>query len=185
MKDGTAAAWSEAKMTESKTNNTYPTWADFMKNFTTSFKTANVKGTTLASLIKMKMEHRENVVAFNSRFMLDAGKSGINNEAMIMVYQKAICPPLLREAITSGELKTVEEWMNMVANLDANWTSANSILEGAWGSRDKKNYKGGNKGGKGESSTSIKRLTKEEGKNRRKEGRCFICNEKGHISRNC
>ncbi|EGO03809.1 hypothetical protein SERLA73DRAFT_175460, partial [Serpula lacrymans var. lacrymans S7.3] len=48
MKDGTAASWSEAKMTKYKDKNAYPTWADFMKMFTASFRTANVKGTASA-----------------------------------------------------------------------------------------------------------------------------------------
>ncbi|EGO04871.1 hypothetical protein SERLA73DRAFT_149214 [Serpula lacrymans var. lacrymans S7.3] len=109
MKDGTAASWSEAKMTEYKEKNTYPLWADFMKTFTASFRTANIKGTASAALMKMKMEPGENAVAFNSRFMLDAGKSGINNGAMIMIYQKAIRPPLLRGALTRKELVTIEE----------------------------------------------------------------------------
>ncbi|EGN99222.1 hypothetical protein SERLA73DRAFT_54881 [Serpula lacrymans var. lacrymans S7.3] len=90
MEDGTATSWSKAKMTKYKEKNAYLTWADFMKTFTASFRTANIKGTASAALMKMKMEPGENAVAFNSRFMLDAGKSGINNEAMIMVYQKAI-----------------------------------------------------------------------------------------------
>ncbi|EGO04971.1 hypothetical protein SERLA73DRAFT_68626 [Serpula lacrymans var. lacrymans S7.3] len=80
----------KAKMTEYKEKNAYPMWADFMKTFTASFRTANVKGTALATLMKMKMEQGENAVAFNSRSMLDAGKSGINNEAMIMISANTI-----------------------------------------------------------------------------------------------
>ncbi|EGO30222.1 hypothetical protein SERLADRAFT_431700 [Serpula lacrymans var. lacrymans S7.9] len=128
---------SEAKMTEYKDKNTYPTWADFIKTFTASFRMANVKGTASAALMKMKMEQGENAVAFNSRFMLDAGKSGINNKAMIMVYQKAIRPPLLRGALTGKELLTIKDLMSTVANLDANWISANAISEGVWGARNK------------------------------------------------
>ncbi|EGN99449.1 hypothetical protein SERLA73DRAFT_73972 [Serpula lacrymans var. lacrymans S7.3] len=124
-------------MTEYKEKNAYPTWADFMKTFTASFRTANIKGTASAALMKMKMERGENAVAFNSRFMLDAGKSGINNKAMIMVYQKAIRPPLLHGALTGKELLTIKDWMSTVANLDANWISANTISEGAWGTRNK------------------------------------------------
>ncbi|EGO26992.1 hypothetical protein SERLADRAFT_436816 [Serpula lacrymans var. lacrymans S7.9] len=183
MKDGTAASWSEAKMTEYKDKNAYPTWAEFMKTFTASFRTANVKGTASAALMKMRMEPGENAVAFNSRFMLDAGKSGINNKAMIMVYQKAIRPPLLRGALTGKELVTIEDWMNTVANLDANWISANAISEGTWGTRNKERQYDKNR--KSGPSTSVKRLTKDEEETRRKEGRCFICNEKGHIGRNC
>ncbi|EGO29803.1 hypothetical protein SERLADRAFT_433759 [Serpula lacrymans var. lacrymans S7.9] len=174
---------SEAKMTEYKDKNAYPTWADFMKMFTASFRTANVKGTASAALMKMRMEPGENAVAFNSMFMLDAGKSGINNEAMIMVYQKAIRPPLLRGALTGKELVTIEDWMNTVANLDANWISANTISEGTWGTRNKERQY--NKNRKSGPSTSVKRLTKDKEETRRKEGRCFICNEKGHIGRNC
>ncbi|EGN95612.1 hypothetical protein SERLA73DRAFT_59923, partial [Serpula lacrymans var. lacrymans S7.3] len=50
MKDGNTASWSEAKMTEYKEKNAYPTWADFIKTFTASFRTANVKGTASAAL---------------------------------------------------------------------------------------------------------------------------------------
>ncbi|EGO01327.1 hypothetical protein SERLA73DRAFT_72271 [Serpula lacrymans var. lacrymans S7.3] len=183
MKDSNAASWSEAKMTKYKEKNAYSTWADFMKTFTASFRTANVKGTASAALMKMKMEQGENAVAFNSRFMLDAGKSGINNEAMIMVYQKAIRPPLLCRALTGKELLTTEDWMGTVANLEANWISANAISEGAWGARNKERQNDRNR--KSGPSTSTRRLTKDEEESRRKEGRCFICNEKGHIGRNC
>ncbi|EGO24327.1 hypothetical protein SERLADRAFT_437938 [Serpula lacrymans var. lacrymans S7.9] len=183
MKDGNATSWSEAKMTEYKEKNTYPTWADFMKTFTASFRTANIKGTASAALMKMKIEQGENAVAFNSRFMLDAGKSGINNEAMIMVYQKAIRSPLLHGALTGKELLTIEDWMSTVVNLDANWISANAISEGAWGARNKERQNNRNR--KSGPSTSTRRLTKDEEESRRKEGRCFICNEKGHIGRNC
>ncbi|EGO04461.1 hypothetical protein SERLA73DRAFT_148960 [Serpula lacrymans var. lacrymans S7.3] len=169
-------------MTEYKAKNTYPSWADFMKTFTASFRTTNIKGTASAALMKMKMEPGENAVAFNSRFMLDARKSGINNGAMIMVYQKAIRPPLLRGALTGKEPVTIEDWMNTVANLDANWISANVISKGMWGTRNKERQN--NKNCKGGPLTSAKRVTKDEEETRRKEGRCFICNKKGHIGRN-
>ncbi|EGN97286.1 hypothetical protein SERLA73DRAFT_153733 [Serpula lacrymans var. lacrymans S7.3] len=150
----------EAKMTKYKEKNAYPMWADFMKTFTASFRMANVKGTASAALMKMKMEPGENAVAFNSRFMLDAGKSNINNKAMIMVYQKVVRPPLLRRALTRKKLVTIEDWMNTVANLDTNWVSANAIFKGTWGNRNKERQN--NKNCKGGPSTSAKRLTKEE-----------------------
>ncbi|EGO01725.1 hypothetical protein SERLA73DRAFT_70893 [Serpula lacrymans var. lacrymans S7.3] len=106
-----------------------------------------------------------------------------DKKKVIMVYQKAIRPPLLRRALTGKELVTIEDWMNTVANLDANWISANAISEGTWGARNKERQY--NKNCKSGPSTSVKRLTKDEEETRRKEGRCFICNEKGHIGRNC
>ncbi|EGN93400.1 hypothetical protein SERLA73DRAFT_78705 [Serpula lacrymans var. lacrymans S7.3] len=172
MKDGNAASWSKAKMTKYKEKNAYPTWADFMKTFTASFRTANIKGMASAALMKMKMEQGESAVAFNSRFMLDAGKSSINNKAMIMVYQKAIRSPLLRGALTRKELLTIKDWMSTVANLDANWISANAISEGTWGARNKERQNDRNR--KSGLSTSARRLTKDEEESRRKEGRCFM-----------
>ncbi|EGN96695.1 hypothetical protein SERLA73DRAFT_154168 [Serpula lacrymans var. lacrymans S7.3] len=135
MEDKTAALWSEAKMTEYKEKNAYPTWADFMKTFTASFRTANIKGMALAVLMKMKMEPGENAVAFNSR----------------------------------KELVIIKDWINTVANLDANWISANTISEGNRGTRNKERQN--NKNCNGGPSTSAKRLTKDKEETRRKEGR--------------
>ncbi|EGO28251.1 hypothetical protein SERLADRAFT_434135 [Serpula lacrymans var. lacrymans S7.9] len=84
MKEGAALAWKETKLTEYTRLGKYPKWADFETDFNGTFITADVKGAASAALMTMKMETGEMAVKFNSRFMVEAGKSGLNNEGLIM-----------------------------------------------------------------------------------------------------
>ncbi|EGO27837.1 hypothetical protein SERLADRAFT_435605 [Serpula lacrymans var. lacrymans S7.9] len=95
MEEGAALAWKETKSTEYTGSGRYPKWADFETDFNGTFITADVKGAASAALMTMKMETGETAVKFNSRFMVDAGKSGLNDEGLIMVYKSSIHPYLL------------------------------------------------------------------------------------------
>ncbi|EGO03255.1 hypothetical protein SERLA73DRAFT_69158 [Serpula lacrymans var. lacrymans S7.3] len=129
----------------------------------------------------MKMETGETAVKFNSRFMVEAGKSGLNDEGLIMVYKSSIHPYLLQNVLNSStQPKNIAGWMSTVAGLDANWTNSNSITKGKWGKKGEKKKE--EKRGRSQSS-SAKCLTKDEEDLLKKEGQCFICKEQGHISR--
>ncbi|EGO01652.1 hypothetical protein SERLA73DRAFT_150796 [Serpula lacrymans var. lacrymans S7.3] len=145
MKKGATLAWKETKLMEYTGSGKYPKWADFKTNFNGTFITVDVKGAASAALMTMKMETGEMAVKFNSRFMVEAGKSSLNDEGLIM-------------------------------------TNSNSISEGKWGKKGEKKRE--EKGGRSQSS-SAKHLTKDEEDLLKREGRCFICKEQGHISRFC
>ncbi|EGO30340.1 hypothetical protein SERLADRAFT_431869 [Serpula lacrymans var. lacrymans S7.9] len=105
MKEGATLVWKETKLTEYTGSGKYPKWADFKTDFNGTFITADVKGAASAALMTMKMETGETAVKFNSHFMVDAGKSGLNDEGLIMVYKSSIRPYLLQNMPT-GQTRT-------------------------------------------------------------------------------
>ncbi|EGO01445.1 hypothetical protein SERLA73DRAFT_70631 [Serpula lacrymans var. lacrymans S7.3] len=138
----------------------YPTWTDFKSDFNGTFITEDVKGAASAALMTMKIETGETAAKFNSRFMVEAGKSGLNNEGLIMVYKSSICPYLLQNVLNSStQPKNIAGWMSTVAGLDANWMNLNSISERKWGKKGEKKKE--KKGGRSQSS-SAKHLTKDK-----------------------
>ncbi|EGO04770.1 hypothetical protein SERLA73DRAFT_68435 [Serpula lacrymans var. lacrymans S7.3] len=168
MKEGAALAWKETKLKEYTGSGKYPKWADFKTDFNGTFITADVKGAASAALMTMKMETGETAVKFNSCFMVDAGKSSLNDEGLIMVYKSSIRPYLLQNVLNSStQPKNIAGWMSTVAGLDANWTNSNSISKGKWGRKGEK--KKGEKGGRSQSS-STKCLSKDEEDSLKREG---------------
>ncbi|EGO00150.1 hypothetical protein SERLA73DRAFT_152238 [Serpula lacrymans var. lacrymans S7.3] len=161
MKEGAALAWEETKLTEYIGSAKYPKWTDFETDFNGTFIIADVKGAASAALMTMKMETGGKAVKFNSCFMVEARKSGLNDGGLIMVYKR---------------------WMSTVSGLDANWTNSNSISEGKWGKKGEKKKE--EKGGRSQLS-SVKCLTKNKEDLLKRDGQCFICKEQGYISQFC
>ncbi|EGN99579.1 hypothetical protein SERLA73DRAFT_72389 [Serpula lacrymans var. lacrymans S7.3] len=161
MKEGVALAWKETKLTEYTGSGKYPKWTDFETDFNGTFITADVKGAAGAALMTIKLETGETAVKFNARSMVEAGKSGLNDEGLIMVYKR---------------------WMSTVTGLDTNWTNSNSISERKWG---KKGEKKREEKSRRSQSSSAKCLTKDKEDALKREGQCFICKEQGQILRSC
>ncbi|EGN97728.1 hypothetical protein SERLA73DRAFT_154027 [Serpula lacrymans var. lacrymans S7.3] len=135
-----------------------------------TFITADVKATASVVFMMMKMETGETAVKFNSYFMVEAGKSGLNNEGLIM------------NILNSTQPKNIAGWISTVAGLDANWMNSNSISKGKWGKKGEKKKE--EKGGRSQLSLA-KQLTKDEEDSLKREGQCFICKEQGHMSQFC
>ncbi|EGO04511.1 hypothetical protein SERLA73DRAFT_68196 [Serpula lacrymans var. lacrymans S7.3] len=102
MKEGADLVWKETKLTEYTGLGKYPKWMDFKTDFNGPFITTDVKGTTNMAFMTMKMETGETAVKFNSHFMVEAGKSGLSDEGLIMVYKSSICPYFLQNVLNSS-----------------------------------------------------------------------------------
>ncbi|KIN96910.1 hypothetical protein M404DRAFT_32767 [Pisolithus tinctorius Marx 270] len=160
MKKGVAHSWAATfqKVSLEKTPPSFGTFADFTKYFKESFTSPDTVGTAIAKLYVALIE-----------FFSQGLKPFITNRIHMMETTPT----------------KIEGWYTQAQKFDAKWRKVNEIS----GRKEKKMFHPRNNFSKEKDPNAMDvdgvRLSKEERDHHIKEGRCFGCGNKGHLSREC
>jgi hypothetical protein len=142
--------------------------------------------------LRMERDDLDNYIAKFSNLANKAGY-GLNDEATLALFERGLPAPLLSNAVKFHHPNTWDEWVNAVRVQHQEYFHLKSILGGSerrmGGTRDQ--WRNALKHAKDPNAMDIGRtraratLTDADKAKLQKEGRCFRCQQQGHISRNC
>lgn len=200
MTDKEARTWKELfinKIQDSTTGDLhFPTITNFVNELKDAFKMEDLTQTAMnkLSLLKQGNKTAEELVT-EFRFLagqaqLEA-KSHSDNMHMIRAFQAALNPQLARRILFGDPVpKTIGEWYTRAIQLDTNYRMALAIM----GKTPNKNQNMKNQGRNWYTKTNdqkdpkamdVDALTMDERMVLMKQGLCFKCKKRGHISRDC
>ena len=158
----------------------YGTWPDFQAEFERTFISSDVAGEARSDLFTLKQDGDAD--GYVAQFKILAMRAGITEtNALVEYFQRGLKPALLNRIYGMNQLpSTMEEWYSAAIRLDNQYRRLRSML-----GRTNNSTRSDKQDSSGKSSVNIKRLTDEQAAEYRKDGRCFRCGNKGHISRNC
>jgi hypothetical protein len=185
------------------TSNIY--WTHFITEFNQAFANSTEKQTATAKLHTLHMEGR-NLDSYLAKFHTLAGKAGygLNEEGTLNLLRRGLPEPLAKEIIKSDNPQTYNEWEVAAHKHHDIWMRLSSLYpskgqktkfgktEGQWRRTFAPKPQTMPKKSDGVVPMQVDppgwinhTLTNEEKTHLMKEGRCFRCSNKGHMSRTC
>ncbi|KIO00898.1 hypothetical protein M404DRAFT_109614, partial [Pisolithus tinctorius Marx 270] len=161
----------------------FGTFADFVKDFKASFTSADTAGTAIAKLRTLKQ--KDSVEQYITDFRTAAADSTIMEDVALIEFFSQGLKPFIANRIHMMETTPtkITEWYTQVQRFDAKWRKVNETF----GRKEKKTFHPRNNFAKEKDPNAMDvdgvRLSKEERDRHIKEGRCFGCGNKGHLSR--
>ncbi|KIN95976.1 hypothetical protein M404DRAFT_33715 [Pisolithus tinctorius Marx 270] len=141
----------------------FGTFANFTKDFKSSFTSPDTAGTAITKLHTMKQ--KDLVEQYITDFQTAATDSTITEDVML--------------------IELISEWYTHAQKFDAKWRKVNELS----GKKEKRTFYPKNNLAEEKDPNAMDmdgvRLSKEERDCHIKEGRCFSCGNKGHLSQEC
>ncbi|KIO01477.1 hypothetical protein M404DRAFT_28779 [Pisolithus tinctorius Marx 270] len=158
---------------------------DFVKNFKESFTSADTAGTTIAKLRTLKQ--KESVEQYITDFRTAAADSTITEDIALIKFFSQGLKPFIANRIHMMETTPtkITEWYTQAQKFDAKWRKVNEFST----KKEKKTFHPRNNFAEEKDPNAMDvdgvKLSKEERDQHIKEGRCFGCRNKGHLSQEC
>src|ERR1700676_2656660 len=186
MKGGTTAGWSESFIQTADTLGTFGNWADFERALKTAFSPIDSEGTARTKLRHLKQGSGglDNYIA---EFRILVSKCGItDNTSLIEYFMEGLNPKLLeRVYFTETMPTTIQGWYEAANKFDGQSRRAKAIADRARGGftaekpppprvthiRDPNAM-----------DIDAIRMSQNERREHMHNGKCFICQQKGHRS---
>ena len=175
---------------------TFGTFEEFIKNFKKDFTPIDSVGSAIAKL--RTLSQKNSVEEYISEFRTAAVRSKItDNAALIEFFSTGLKHALVHRILGMDTVPTtIEDWYAKASHFDNQWLKAKAIT-----AHSNPSY-GGNRNSSNKKKfyqkpsfqkerdpdamdVDVVRLSKEDRDRYIKEGRCFNCSSKGHMSREC
>ncbi|KIN94297.1 hypothetical protein M404DRAFT_35197, partial [Pisolithus tinctorius Marx 270] len=150
-----------------------------------SFTSADTAGTAIAKLRTLKQ--KDSVEQYITDFRTAAADSTITEDVALIEFFSQGLKPFIANRIHMMETTPtkITEWYTQAQKFNAKWRKVNEIS----GRKEKKTFHPRNNFAEEKDPNAMDvdgvRLSKEERDRHIKEGRCFGCGNKGHLSREC
>ena len=194
LQEGPAGYWAQAKSTQAERTGLWGTYNDFLDEFTMAFISNNQESEATDKLINIKQE--STVTAYNSEFRSLAEEAGvIEFRFLSRFYLRGLRDDLSAEVVRRKPTATTMQTLyDRALEAEADYAFQKAIhikqirtapfrnFNRQFQNRQpwRNNYQGRNF-----NQNRFQRLSNEERNRFMQEGRCFICKQVGHISRNC
>ena len=199
MKKGVAQAWASDYFEQAMAQQpvTFGTFDKFIENFKKVFTPIDSVGSTIAKL--QTLSQRGSVEEYISEFRTAAVRSKItDNAALIEFFTTGLKPTLVHRILGMDTVPdTIELWYAKASHFDNQWLKAKAIT-----ARSNPSYGSNNRNNTGKKKfyqkpslqkekdpdamdIDVVRFSKEDRDRYIKEGHCFNCSNKGHMSREC
>ena len=199
MKKGVAQAWASDYFEQAMAQQpvTFGTFDKFIENFKKVFTPVDSIGSAIAKL--RTLSQKGPVEEYISEFCTAAVCSKItNNAALIEFFTTGLKPALVHRILRMDTVPdTIELWYTKAFHFDNQWLKAKAIT-----ARSNPSYGSNHRSNSGKKKfyqkpslqkekdpdamdVDVVRLSKEDRDHYIKEGHCFNCSNKGHMSREC
>ena len=178
IKSGTGGSW-KLNWIKEHTNSTtgvvaHGAWNTFKDAFLKQFQEPNYEARNRQAL-SMISQGNKSAADYAQKFQLVAGRSGINDDnALSTLFLNGLNAPLIQKIYMGDLPTTLQEWYDKAIQLDQQWIQAQTITRNTRDNRqDVQNVQ-----------IRTTRLSPEEVRRYRTEGRCFRCGQIGHMANN-
>ncbi|KIO05536.1 hypothetical protein M404DRAFT_52484, partial [Pisolithus tinctorius Marx 270] len=191
MKKDVARSWAATfqKTSLEKNPPSFGTFANFVKDFKASFTSANTVGSlkylTYTAIAKLRtLKQKDSVEQYITDFRTAAADSTITEDVTLIEFFSQGLKPFIVNRIHMMETTPtkITEWYTQAQKFDAKWRKVNETF----GKKEKKTFHPRNNFAEEKDPNTMDvdgvRLSKEEQDHHIKEGRCFGCRNKGHLS---
>ncbi|KIN98737.1 hypothetical protein M404DRAFT_31064 [Pisolithus tinctorius Marx 270] len=187
MKKGVTHSWATTfqKTSLEKNPPSFGTFADFVKDFKNSFTSPDTASTAITKLHTMKQ--KESVEQYITDFQTAAANSTITEDVALIEFFSQGLKPFITNRIHMMETTPtkITNWYTQAQKFDAKWRKVNKFSR----KKEKRTFHPRNSFSEEKDPNTMDvdgvRLSKEERDHHIKEGRCFSCGNKGHLSREC
>jgi hypothetical protein len=150
-------------------------WYLMIETATTLFGPINPEQTAREEL--RTIQQRTTVTDYHARFLRNATRSGYNEEALVDAFYTGLKEPIKDMMVNIQRPETLNSLLSVAVDYEAR------ILARA---KERKKNEPKRPWFSGKPTTiNATKLSQEERTKRMKEGRCFICNQTGHMARTC
>ncbi|PAV17366.1 hypothetical protein PNOK_0743000 [Pyrrhoderma noxium] len=156
-------------------------WADFEQAFKDRFITSDEAGEAIRELNKLKVKNQKYDEYINTFQMLARQAKITEYNALMPYFLQGLPTKLVESAYNSTQLPdTMDKWYDYVRKIGIQWNNMNQLLQGRGITVKSPTVKDPD-------AMDVDRvqLSKNQRTEYLKEGKCFNCGRKGHISRNC
>ena len=190
MREGSAALWAltETEAAFKRNPPSFGTWQDFLDKFSTSFILENTKEQAIAWMTTTKVDKKIPLMDYISQFKSNAALSEINNEDVLINFFSRGIPPSLMKRIYGMDTvpTTIDKWYQTTLRFQHVWEK--EIVKGRpnpFHNRQQRQHNNGYKKDPNAMDVDAVQLSEQEQKRRFREGLCYKCGGKGHISKGC
>jgi len=191
MKKAVAQSWATDYYEQALAQNppSFGTWENFEKEFKKSFMPVDTAGTAIAKL--RTLTQKGTVEEYITEFRTHAHQSTIKDQhALIEFFTTGLKTPLVNRIYGMDTVPdTVEGWYEKASHFENQWQKARAIASRSnrTDRPKKKNYSRPSVRERDPDAMDVDaiRLSREDRDKYIKEGRCFNCGNKGHLSREC
>ena len=191
MREGLAALWSltetEAALKRNPPN--FGTWQNFLNKFSTSFILENTKDQAITWMMTTKVDKKTPLMDYISQFKNNAALSEINNEDILINFYSRGIPSFLMKKIYGMDTvpDSIEKWYQVTLRFQHIWEKTNEIAKGKTNPFYQNHHRNNDHKKKDPDTMDVDAvcLSEQEQQRRFKEGRCYRCGGKGHISKGC
>jgi len=197
MTEGTARAWKEAFVRDviaqpGPTSN-FGTLKQFIDNLKKAFEAPDAEGDARAKLRQLK-QGKDSVDEYVAQFRILAGKAKMTDDkALTEYFMEGINMGILQKIFAQDKLPTkIAEWYEQASKHDSHYRRVQEILgrrRGTSGNAQTTNYQKKpftpRYTQKDPNAMDVDRLSTNERKEYMAKGRCFGCDEIGHLVRDC
>ena len=191
MREGSAALWSltetEAALKRNPPN--FGTWQNFLNKFSALFILENTKDQAITWMTTTKVDKKTPLMDYISQFKNNAALSEINNEDVLINFYSRGIPPFLMKRIYGMDTvpDTIDKWYQATLCFQHVWEKTNEIAKGKTNPFYQNHHRNNDHKKKDPDAMDVDavQLSEQEQQRRFREGRCYRCGGKGHVSRGC
>ena len=196
MNDGDAAAWKEQLIDDAATvadaNNTefsLGTWKEFEQDLKETFKPYDVPGDTLEKMKELRMKHGDSIDDHIAQFkmLVQASKIGPDSPTVIDLFDSLFVAFQNRLLTLEEPPTTLDKWYTKARTLDNAWKHMQKVTR-----HMNETKRGGTSGRwftfpkqKDTNAMDIDAMFMEKKGKLMKAGKCFYCEQSGHVAKDC
>src|ERR1700678_1656297 len=195
MTEGTARAWKEAFVRDiiNSPTNDFGSLKQFTIDLKKAFEASDSEGDVRAKLRQLK-QGKDSVDDYVAQFRILAGKAKMTNDkALTKYFMEGINTGILQKIFARDKLPAnITEWYEQASKHDSHYRRVQEILgrrRGTSGNAQTTNYQkkpfAPRYTQKDPNAMDVDRLSTNERKEYMAKGRCFGCDEIGHLVRDC
>ena len=167
----------------------FGTWQNFLDKFSTSFILENTKDQAKAWMTTARVDKKTPLMDYISQFKNNAALSEINNQDVLINFYSRGIPPVLMKKIYGMDTvpNNIDKWYQQTLHFQHVWEKTNEIAKEKTNPFYQNHHRNSDHKKKDPDAMDIDavRLSKQEQQRRFREGRCYRCGGKGHISKGC
>jgi hypothetical protein len=198
MTEGQAEAWAgqfvETEMAKNVSGTlALGTYSNFHQALVNAFSEYDSPGEALDQMKNLRMKSEDSIEEHIAKFktMLTISKLDETSAAIIDLFRETLTVPLQRRILTlETPPTTLKDWYDWATKLDYNWRKMQKIIgrsnQGNKGTPPAKKFYFQKKDEKKDpNAMQVDAMTVDKRTKLMKEGRCFTCEDQGHISKDC
>ena len=192
MREGSTALWAltETEAAFKQNPPSFGTWQDFLDKFSASFILENTKEQAIAWMTTTKVDKKIPLMDYIFQFKSNTALSEINNEDVLINFFSRGIPPSLMKRIYGMDTvpTTIDKWYQTTLCFQHVWEKTNEIVKGRpnpFHNGQQRQHNNGYKKDPNAMDVDAIQLSEQEQKRRFREGLCYKCGGKGHISKGC